>query len=420
MTWLKSSVWYVGFFLAQRDIKRSNPWTTALIVFVMTLTFLNMILLGGVLNGLATGMAESFNRYYSGDVFISPAIHKNTIEQTDAIANVVTTLPTFKDKSVRFTGQAIVEYEYRKIIRTTDVPESVSGTLVGIDPVSEDNVTKLSDNVIEGSFLTPQDADGLLLGKDLLEQYSNTTFPGQKKLTTVKTGSRVRVTTNGVQKEFVVKGIIGAKNQTVDGRIYVIDTTARELLGRNNLNANEIAVRLQPNASADDAEKYITSNLGNNNDVEVQTSAETIPGGVADIRKTFNLLGNMVGGIALIVGAITIFIVIFVNAITRRKFIGILKGTGISANAIELSYIFQSLFYALSGIVIASLLIMGIIKPYLAIHPLQFPVTEGQLDVTVFNIFVRGVILTFVALISGFIPAWLVTKQNTLDAILGR
>lgn len=420
MEWLQNSVWYVGFFLALRDIKRSNPWTTSLIIFVMTLTFFNMILLGGVLNGLATGMADSFNRYYSGDVFISPTVHKNTIEQTDTISQIVESLPTYKDKSVRFTGQALVEYGYQEKIRLPDATESVSGTLVGIDPLTENKVTNLSSVVSKGTFLTPDGVDGVLLGKDLLEKYSNTTFPGQKKLKTADVGSRVRVTINGIQKEFVVKGIISAKNQTVDGRIYMLDTTVRELLGRSSVNANEIAVRLKPNSSAVLAEKYITKNLQNSTDIEVRTSAQTLPGGVSDIRKTFSLLGNMVGGIALVVGAITIFIVIFVNAITRRKYIGILKGTGISASAIELSYIFQSLFFALSGIVIASVLIMGLFKPYLALHPLQFPVAEGQLDVTFINLFVRAAILTFIALISGFIPARLVTRQNTLDAILGR
>ena len=45
----------------------------------------------------------------------------------------------------------------------------------------------------------------------------------------------------------------------------------------------------------------------------------------------------------------TIFIVIFINALTRRKFIGILKGVGINGKAIEMSYMFQSIFYALFG-----------------------------------------------------------------------
>jgi ABC-type antimicrobial peptide transport system permease subunit len=97
-----------------------------------------------------------------------------------------------------------------------------------------------------------------------------------------------------------------------------------------------------------------------------------------------------------------------------------MKGIGISASAIEISYIIQSLFYALSGIAIASLLVMGFLKPWFAIHPLKFPVTEGQLAITTGGLIIRGLILMITAFISGYIPARMVTKQNTLDAILGR
>ena len=46
----KDTSFSVGLFLATRDIRHSNPWTTALIIFVMSLTFLNMILIGGILS----------------------------------------------------------------------------------------------------------------------------------------------------------------------------------------------------------------------------------------------------------------------------------------------------------------------------------------------------------------------------------
>lgn len=36
----------VGMFLGIRQLRRANIWTTALIVFIMMLTFLNMV--GGV------------------------------------------------------------------------------------------------------------------------------------------------------------------------------------------------------------------------------------------------------------------------------------------------------------------------------------------------------------------------------------
>ena len=71
-----------------------------------------------------------------------------------------------------------------------------------------------------------------------------------------------------------------------------------------------------------------------------------------DIKGTFAILGNAISGIGLIVACITIFIVIFVNAITRRRFIGILKGIGINKKAILYSYMMQAMIYAFMGIII--------------------------------------------------------------------
>src|SRR5690606_36782522 len=83
--------------------------------------------------------------------------------------------------------------------------------------------------------------------------------------------------------------------------------------------------------------------------------------------------------IGLAVAAITIFIVIFINAITRRKFIGILKDIGINGKAIEISYIFQSIFYAVVGSAIGLLLLYGLLSPAIAANPIDFPFSDGIL-----------------------------------------
>jgi ABC-type antimicrobial peptide transport system permease subunit len=124
--------------------------------------------------------------------------------------------------------------------------------------------------------------------------------------------------------------------------------------------------------------------------------------------------------IGLVVASITIFIVIFINAITRRKFIGILKGIGIHSTAIEFAYIVQSLFYALMGTLIGVVLLFGFLKPYINAHPIDFPFSDGILVATISGVVIRAAILFIATLIAGYIPAKIVVKQNTLDAILGR
>ncbi len=414
----------VGLFLAIREIKRSNPWTTALIIFVMTLTFLNMVLLGGILIGLAQGLIGTYRHFYTGDVFLTPPSHENTITNTQIVTNVIKNTPSVGYSTTRYTEPATLEYKYQTKIRLTDIPEVAIGTLTGIDPKKEDGVSNLSAKLVAGSYLNESDVDAVVLGSTLIKKYTTVRggadTAGSKTLQTADVGSRVRLTVNGIQKQVVIKGVITTNNPTIDGRIFMNQSSMRKLINRNSLNANEIAIKIQPGSSDLQVKKYILTNLPSSYEVQIQTAEEAIPNGTAQITDTFAFLGNIVGSIALFVGAITIFIVIYVNAITRRKYIGILKGIGITTTAIEISYIIQALFYATAGIIIASFLLLGFLVPFFSIHPINYPLGQGALAISVQDVTVRAVILLITSLLSGFIPARLVTKQNTLDAILGR
>ncbi len=409
----------VGKFLAIRELKRNNPWSTALIIFVMSLTFLNMVLMGGILIGLADGMMTSFKTYYSSDILIKPASQNVSISQSSMLDSLIKSLPSYKALSKRYTVAAILENENKVKIKESDIGQRVSGTLVGINPGEEDAVTGLSTQIITGEFLNDNDSDSIVLGKGLLAEYSKGSST-ETRLEEVVIGSRLKLIVGARDIEVTVKGIIDTGNTTIDNRIFMVESTLRALINNQNLNSNEIAILLQQDADNEEAKGYIVDNFPYSSDIIVETAEETLPKAISDMKKTFSMLGNIVGVISLIVGAITIFIVIFVNAITRRKYIGIMKGIGISARAIEISYVIQSLFYALSGILFSSFIVIWFLAPWLDIHPLKFPVTEGKLAITTSGLIIRGCILTVTALISGYVPAKMVTKQNTLDAILGR
>jgi ABC-type antimicrobial peptide transport system permease subunit len=152
----------------------------------------------------------------------------------------------------------------------------------------------------------------------------------------------------------------------------------------------------------------------------IQTSGEAIPSFLRDIETTMGVLGNALSSIALVVASITVFIVIFINAVTKRKFIGIMKGIGVSPLAIEFSYIFQAFFYGLAGSGIGLALTFGLLKPYFGAHPINFPFSDGILVATPEGAGIRVAILLVVVLIAGYIPAKLIVRKNTLDAILGR
>jgi len=152
----------------------------------------------------------------------------------------------------------------------------------------------------------------------------------------------------------------------------------------------------------------------------VQTTDEAIPSFLRDIETTMGILGNALSSIALVVAAITIFIVIFINAVTKRKFIGIMKGIGISPLAIESSYVFQAIFYGVAGSIIGLVLTFFVLKPYFNAYPINFPFSDGILVATPVGAMLRVGILMIVTLAAGYIPAKIIVRKNTLDSILGR
>jgi ABC-type lipoprotein release transport system permease subunit len=112
--------------------------------------------------------------------------------------------------------------------------------------------------------------------------------------------------------------------------------------------------------------------------------------------------------------------VVFINAITRRKFIGILKGIGISGRAIMISYIFQSCFYAVIGSAFGLALVYGLLVPFFNANPIDFPFSDGILVAPLDQTMFRVGLLVVSTVIAGLIPAWMIIRKNTLDSILGR
>jgi len=409
----------LGFFLAFRQIRRSNKTTTALIIFIMTLTFLNLVVVRGVLVGLIQGVVDVQKEIYFGDLFISVPNKKDFIENSPNIIEIVKNLPWTESYTARYTYGGKIEGTYKEKVNYTDKAYEAGATIAGINPEMEDKVSHLSSKVVEGSYLTSDDADSVLIGAYLLKKYLEIESSAFQTLENVDVGSKVRLTIKGNTKEFTVKGVLKTKVDEIDLRVVMLDSTLRNMIGRTDYNVNEIAIITKPGTDPLVVkEALLRSGVGTT--AKVQTFDEGMPKFVKDMKNTFALLGNIVGSIGLVVASITIFIVIFVNAITRRKFIGILKGIGISSRAIEIAYVFQSLFYATLGIGIGLLILYGFLVPFVEAHPIKFPFSDGILVAEVSATAWRVVLLALATLIAGYVPARIVVKKNTLDSILGR
>ncbi len=75
----------IGFFLAARQIKSANLWVNVLIIFIMTVTFLNLVFISGLLEGLVEGASKDSRNHYSGEIIITPEGERNNIISTSRI-----------------------------------------------------------------------------------------------------------------------------------------------------------------------------------------------------------------------------------------------------------------------------------------------------------------------------------------------
>lgn len=408
----------IGFFLATRQIRRASFWTTGLIIFVMVLTFLNLVVVSGVLVGLIQGSVDSQRAQYTSDIIVSNLNDKEYIENSLEIMNIIKSLPEVESASARYRLSGILEANY-KTRKETDKPNTASALIVGIDPVAENNTTGISKNIVEGEYLLPTDYDQIIIGHFLLDQYVPVDNPGFLALNNVSPGTKIRINVNGVRREVIVKGIIKSKVQDISRNAYMVDSQFRSMIGRNDGNVAEIAIKLKPDADPSAVRDSLILN-GVDKTAKVQTYYDAQPQFLKDVIKTFGMLGNMLSSIGLVVASITIFIVIFINAITRRKFIGILKGIGINGKAIEASYVFQSVFYALCGSIIGLILVYGVLVPFFVAHPIDFPFSDGILVAPIGETIIRVGLLVFSTVIAGYVPARMIVRKNTLDSILGR
>ena len=189
-------VFRLASFLAFRQVKRSTLWSTLLIILVMTLTFLNLVVVSGILVGLPVGAVNVLRERYTSDVLITPLREKTYIEQSQTIIETVETLPEVVALSARYVESGSLEANYKTRTRNDTLPEQVGTLIAGINPADEEAVTGLQELVIEGSYLEPTDFDQVVIGSLLLSQYLPIDTPGFLTLNDVGVGSKVKLKIN--------------------------------------------------------------------------------------------------------------------------------------------------------------------------------------------------------------------------------
>lgn len=399
-----------AFFIAYKSVLKGNKSTVALLIFILSLSFLNMMFISGILNGMGELFYKAIIDTYASNIAIGPQekpqlkqyiINQNEVQaEIDSIPGVIATTRRYN-----LAGAIAFDKDKNGQFKTA------SGTIIGIDPEKEAKVLTLKKLVIAGYYLLPTDTDQIVLSSAIAGGYD---MPAPSDLGGAKVGDKVQVTySNGVMRTYTIKGIY---NDSIG--IFQSFITAREaesVLNTYN-SASQILVKtdLQTKPLFDYKRKIQELQPK----LKVQTYFDLL-GSFKSFLDSFGLISAIVSTISILVAAITIFVIIYVNAINKRKQIGILKAIGIKQRIIVFSYILQSLFYSFCGIVIGAIIVFFVLTPLLDKYPID--VSFGYLSL-VHNqtTVIWGVIsMLLTGIVAGYLPARLVTKQEILQAIWG-
>ena len=394
----------VALFLASRLIARGNKGTLVLTIMIIAMVFVNLIFLPSIIAGVVVLFNQQTIDYSYANLVIEPKEGSLLIAKPGPLVEKINRVPGVAASTPRYAAGATIMYKGK----------STTPLVIGVDPDREPEVMKVHTGIISGDYLSGSDTGQILIG---------TTLAGDREqkvertptLGGVDVGKTVEVTfRNGVTKEFRVKGILKTGTSLIDNNAYISRRDIAAVLGEEDP-ANQILVRTQETGN-ENAMRLLLMQYG------VQEQIWTWQDKSADFLKSivgsFDIINLISTVVSLVIAVVVIFIVIFISIVYRRKQIGILQAIGIDRRIIIKSYIFQALFICACGTVSGLILLLAVLQ-YLAVNPLVFP--GGPVaPLLETGLVIRSIASLFVvALIAGFVPSWLTTREEILAAIRG-
>ena len=407
----------VALFLAYKSIIKGNRWALALIIMVMSLSFANLILTPSILSGVTNTLDKQQVNTLFANIVIDPEEDEHYLAHVSQIQKKIAQIPGVIGISAHLNSSAFIEYQWQEKGSPSDKGKSGTWSVVGIDPEKEVNVTTIQEHIIQGSYLDVNDRSEIVLGIEVAggDRAQTSSF---LTLGEVEVGDKIRLTyPNGVQREYRVKGIFHARETQADRLAFVTRKELTSVMGRTIFadRASQILVSIEP--AGDEAwfiEELETLDING----EIRSWRE-YGGAAGGIVSSFNVITSLINGIGLVVAAIVMFIVIYINVLNKKRQIGILRAIGIKTNIVIISYLIQALFYAVSGIIFGELIMHFAIEPYFTNYPLDLSLGLVSLGIEPSAILkaVWGLILA--AIFAGLIPVLSIIRQSIIKSIWG-
>jgi putative ABC transport system permease protein len=396
----------VAGFLASRSLTRGNAGVTALTVALLAVVYISVLFLPSLIHGAITMIFRQLIDTTTSNLIVTPNDREQGIDGVAA----------YLDRIRRADGVAAATSALRVGTQITHGSESNAWGVDAIDPESYGEVFTTPRNLLEGRYLDPADTEGIFLGIDIAGADHARLRAYTSSLKTVHAGDTVTVTlATGTEHTFVVRGIYQNSWPLSDQGAFITTAAADRLLPKLADTATRVYVKADQGVSSAQVQAGIDTIR---TDVQYQ-SPDQLAAAIQDQIDTFDLINNIMRVISLLVAAITVFIITYVDLANRRRQIGIERAIGIRSGALVGSYVIKSIVNATLGTMLGLAVFRLVIVPFVDKHPFEFPngavTLVSDADTTIQNI----VILLAVSVVSALIPAVRTVTMKILDAIWG-
>ena len=397
-------------FLAAKDLKRDKK-IAALVVCLIAFSYMDITFFEAFINGLGNTFQESIINTATSHVIITPSEAANIkyIPFVSSIRKKVELNPDVVASAPHINVPVSISFHNKEF--------PVSAT--ALTPSDESLVTTIPNYVTDGSFLTDNSNDEIVLGRLIAGQRIEDTI-GKQQFGQLITGLGVRVGevvtikySNGAVKNYRVRGIVNQEGfSAVSQGAYITINEANSVLGLND-QASSILVRLGDKYKADVVKNFILEQGVKN--VEVKTWAEA-SSFVGAINSTFGIVTLVTTLVGIMIVIVTIGIVIFINTSRKKRIIGVLKAIGMSSRQVMLIFVFQSVLLGVAGTALGVGIFSGI-NYYTAANPISLPIGELRLILTADAMAGAAILIILSSLIAGYVPARMASKQKILETI---
>lgn len=397
----------VALFLAWRSMVRGNRSSVLLNVLIISMVFTNMMFFPALMAGIGVDIKEQVVTYQTSNILIEPAKGEPYIFDLDTFLDRINGMPGVERATPHYQMGATLKFRGRLL----------GSNVHAIQPAEEKYVSPLYTKMIAGSYLGDSDTGEVIIG-DLLAGSPNIAEEDEfiPSLGGVRVGDSILIEfANGFQREYRVKGIFRTGNFETDYRAFVSWDDMEEVVGNPIDYAPYITVRVKPDYS----ESFVKNELLQYGVREkVQTTGDLLDKSIGRALASFSIIGLISMLVGLVIAVVVLFIVIMVKTLNNRKQIGILKAIGVEKSIIMHSYGFQAIILSIAGILMG-ILFTALFVVYMTYYPMVTPEFSATPYVTPFDIASNGIILFAASVVSGYLPAWKVARENVQILLRG-